>query len=150
MFLISTSTNLNNKKFVCCNVKIVHCRWRLRHVRCTKFQGDMSFCSKENRFEKANGRVYLFGHTVSPVFPYEISTTGKNNISNSLPSHLGSSFLRWWFFWIMSLICGSFSDSIFSCISGGTIFIIWRGSGRKRPSHNLSFSVSVFVGSNWG
>jgi len=76
MFLIPTSTNLNNKKFVCCNKKIVH---SLPSATRTlyKFQGDMSYGSKENRFEKANGRVYLFGHTVSPVFPYEISTTGK-------------------------------------------------------------------------
>ena len=42
-----------------------------------KFHGDGSFGSKANRFEKAYGRVYLLGHTVSPVFPYEISTTGE-------------------------------------------------------------------------
>ena len=83
-------------------------------------------------------------------FPQEISTTGKNNILNSLTSHLGSSSVMWWLIWIRSLVCGLFSDSVISSFSSGTIFMIWRGSGRKRPSHNLSFSVSVFAGSNWG
>ena len=107
MFLIPTITNLNNKKLVSCNK---NCTLLLPSATRTlyKFQGDMSYGSKENSFGKADGRVYLFGHTVSPVFPYEISTTGKNNNSNSLPSHLVSR----WFIWIISLICGSFSDSV--------------------------------------
>jgi len=45
-------------------------------------------------------------------------------------------------------IYGSFSDRFISSFSVGTIFMIWRGSGRKEPSHNLSFSVLVFAGSN--
>jgi len=32
---------------------------------------------KKIGFEKANGRVYLFGHTVNTDVPYEISTTGE-------------------------------------------------------------------------
>jgi len=150
MFLIPTSTKLNNKKFVWCDVKFVHFSLPSATRTLYKFQGEMPFGSKENKCEKANGRIYLLGHTGSPVFPYEISRTCKNNDLSPFSSHLGSSSLMWWLIWIRSLVCGSFSDSVISSISGGTIVMIWEGSGIKRPSHNLSFSVSVFTGSYWG